>query len=217
DRAGERKRRLVFRSDRSAKVHAADYAAEQADSERVGQVDVAFSNKPCVEVELALAGRAFAVGEVGFPRHFELKAQLVTSCGNGLDRFYVIEVPADVVVGIAEFAVLNIKGVASVVAALGQQHAFRAFLGDLHVSGDTVMAVQYVDGGVYRHALGVGVKHVRCAVDRDLRALVGKSQSAARIDWHDLVFACLDVPHGNHLDQFRAILRGYVVIFREIF
>ena len=38
DRASERKRRLVFMSHRSAEVHAADnYAAEQADSERVGQ------------------------------------------------------------------------------------------------------------------------------------------------------------------------------------
>ena len=107
--AGKRKRRLVFRSHRSANVHAADYAAEQADSERVGQLDIALSDQPGVEVELALAGCAFAVGDVGFARHLELKAQLVTSCGNGLDRFDVIEVPADVVVGIAELAVLNIK------------------------------------------------------------------------------------------------------------
>ena len=91
-----------------------------------------------------MPGAPLPLAMSGLPCHLELKAQLVTSRGNGLDRLDIVEVPADVVVGIVELAVLNVERVTAVAASLGEQHALRAVLGDLHVGRDAVRAVEYI-------------------------------------------------------------------------
>src|SRR4029450_1299662 len=67
----KRERRLVLRRDGRACVRSADYGAEQSDGERIGQRDVALSDQLAVDIELALARRAFAGSDVGFGRHLE--------------------------------------------------------------------------------------------------------------------------------------------------
>src|SRR4029450_9674343 len=135
---GEWEWRLVLRRHRCARVRAADYGAEQSDGERISQRDVALSDQLAVDVELALAWRAFAVSDVGFVRHLEFKPQLMAAWGDGFGGFDVIQVPPNVVIGMAEFSVLDIKRVAAVVAALREQHAFCAALGNLHVCGNAI-------------------------------------------------------------------------------
>src|SRR5262245_26810139 len=86
---GEWERRLVFRCHRRAHVRAAVDGAEQSDAERIGQRDVALSDLLAIDVELALARRAFAVRDVGFSCDLEFKPQLMTAWGNRLRGFDV--------------------------------------------------------------------------------------------------------------------------------
>src|ERR1700747_3044111 len=90
---GERERRFVLRRDGRARVRSADYGAEQSDGERIGQRDVALSDQLAVDVELALARRAFAVSDVGFVGYLEFKPQLMTARRHGFGGFDVIQVP----------------------------------------------------------------------------------------------------------------------------
>src|SRR4029450_3151015 len=196
---GEWEWRLVLRRHRCARVRAADYGAEQSDGERIGKRDVALSDQLAVDVDLALARRAFAVSDVGFVCHLEFKPPLMTACGHGFGGFDIIQVPTNIVIGMAEFPVLDIKRVATVIAALREQHAFCATLGNLHVCGNAIRAVEYVGSGVDWHTLGARVEYVRCTVDCDLRALIGKARCAARIYRQDIVLARLDVPSRDHL------------------
>ena len=70
--------------------------------------------------------------------------------------------------------------------------------------------------GISRHALGVRINDELRTIDRNLRALVGKALRAARIHRQNIVLAGLDVPRSDHLDQFRAIRIGDVVVLREV-
>src|SRR4029077_6149912 len=92
---GERERRLVLRRDGRARVRSADYGTEQSDGERIGQGDVVLSDQLAVDVEPALARRAFAVSDVGFVCYLEFKTQLMTTWGHGFGGFDVIQVPAN--------------------------------------------------------------------------------------------------------------------------
>src|SRR5262245_45281192 len=118
DLTREWKRRLILRCHRRAHVRAAVDGAEQSDAERIGQRDGALSDLLVIDVEVALARRAFAVRDVGFACHLEFKPQLMTACGHGFGRFNVVQVPTHVVIYMAEFPVLNVQRVAPVVAAL---------------------------------------------------------------------------------------------------
>ena len=52
---------------------------------------------------------------------------------------------------------------------------------------------------------------------RNLGSRIGKAlRSAAAVDGQHIIFAGLHVPQGDHLDEFVAILRGDVVIFRKV-
>src|SRR5215510_11182639 len=84
---GEWKRRLVLRCNRRAHVGAAVDGAEQSDGERIRQRDVALSDLLAIDVEMALARRAFAVRDVGFSCDLEFKPQLMTAWGNRLRGF----------------------------------------------------------------------------------------------------------------------------------
>src|SRR5262245_49320440 len=157
---GEWKRRLILRRYRCAHVRTAVDGAEQSDAERIGQRDVALSDLLAIDVEVALARRAFAVRDVGFVGYLEFKPQLMTTWGNRVGGFDVVQVPTHVVIGMTKLPVLNVERVAAVVAALGKQNALCAFLGNLHVCGNAIGAVEYVGSGVDRHALGARVEHV---------------------------------------------------------
>ena len=165
---------------------------------------------------MALARRAFAVSDVGFVRYLEFKPQLMTACGHGFGGFDVVQVPTNVVVGMAELPFLNIQRIAAVITALREQHTLCAALGNLNVCRNAIRAVEYVGSGVDRHTLGARVKHVRRSINRDLRALIGKTRRAARVNGQDIVLAGFDVPGGDHLDQFRAVVSGDVVVLREV-
>src|SRR5262245_26680443 len=158
---GERERRLVLRRYRRAHIRAAVDGAEQSDAERIGQRDVALSDLLAIDVEVALARRAFAVRDVGFVCYLEFKPQLMTPCGHRCGGFDVVQIPAYVVVRMTKLPVLNVERVAAVVAALGEQHTLRAALGNLHVCRNAIRAVEYISSGVDRHALSARVKYVR--------------------------------------------------------
>ena len=178
----ERKRRLILWCHRRADVRGAVNGAEQSDGERIGQRDVALSDLLAIDVEVAIARRAFAVSNVGFVRHLEFKPQLMTTRGHGFGGFDVVQIPTHIVICMAEFSVLNIQREAAVVAALGEQHTLCAALGNLHVCRNAIWPVEYVGSGVDRHTLGARVKHIRGSVHRDLRPLIGKARRAARVD-----------------------------------
>src|SRR4030095_15882978 len=113
---GEWEWRLVLRRHRCARVRAADYGAEQSHSERIGQRDVALSDLLAIDVEVALARRAFAVSDVGFVCYLEFKPQLMTTCGHGFGGFDEVQVSTHVVVGMTKLPILNVQRVAAVVA-----------------------------------------------------------------------------------------------------
>src|SRR5215831_10392809 len=115
---GEWERRLVLRRHRRAHVRAAVDGAEQSNAERIGQRDLALSDLLAIDVEVALARRAFAVSYVGFVCYLEFKPQLMTPWGNRFGGFDVVQVPTHVIVGMTKLPVLNVQRVAAVVAAL---------------------------------------------------------------------------------------------------
>ncbi len=67
------------------------------------------SGQLAVDIELTAARRAFAVGNVRLPGHLEFESQLVPPLGKRAGRLDVVQVPADVVVGVAKPAALNIE------------------------------------------------------------------------------------------------------------
>src|SRR5262245_59846412 len=96
---GEWKRQFILRRHRRAHVRAAVDGAEQSDAKRIAQRDVALSDLLAIDVEVALARRAFAVRDVGFVCYLEFKAQLMTTWGNRVGGFDVVQVPTHVVIG----------------------------------------------------------------------------------------------------------------------
>src|SRR5215813_3491654 len=141
---GEWKRRLILRCNRRAHVRAAVDGAEQSDGERIRQRDVALSDLLAIDVEMALARRAFAVRDVGFVCYLEFKPQLMTTWGNRVGGFDVVQVPTHVVIGMTKLPILNVQRVAAVVASLGEEHTLCTALGNLHVCGNAIRPVEYV-------------------------------------------------------------------------
>src|SRR5215475_4843155 len=137
---GEWERRLIFRRHRRAHVRAAVDGAEQSDAERIGQRDVVLSDLLAIDVEVALARRAFAVSDVGFVGYLEFKTQLMTTWGNRVGGFDVVQVPTHVVIGMTKLPVLNVERVAAIVAALGEQHSLCTTLGNFHVCRNAIRA-----------------------------------------------------------------------------
>ena len=87
---------------------------QQTDCEWHGERNITLPTSFAINVKLAAAWRALALADVGFTSHLELEAQLVTSLRHRDVRFNVIELAADVVVDIVEFAALHVEGKAAV-------------------------------------------------------------------------------------------------------
>lgn len=112
---GEWKGRLVLWRYRGTRVRAAIDGTEQTNCQRIGQRNVTLSDQLAVDIELASARRTFSVGKVRLAGYFELELQLVVPLGDRTLRLDIIQVLADVVVGVAELAALNIERIAAIV------------------------------------------------------------------------------------------------------
>ena len=76
--------------------------------------------------------------------------------------------------------------------------------------------VDHVDRGVARYGLRAWEEGVLAARRSCLRPRVEETGRTARVDGQHVIFAGLDVPERDHLDQFIAVLIGHVVVFGEV-
>src|SRR6185312_15981668 len=112
DGAGELERAGVVVGDRGAGVSAAGKRA-RIERERGGDGRFRVPGEGAVDVELELAGRALAVLHVRLPGRLELEPERVLAWRQDDVGFHSVYGPADVVVGVAELAVLDEQGVSA--------------------------------------------------------------------------------------------------------
>ncbi len=109
DRAGEFKGRLVEGRDRCAGICADGDASRQPQAERRGVREIRLADKLAVDVELAAARGALAMGEVRRTGHFEFEAQLVMP-GRDRDRALDTQVVTGyIVVDVLQPVVLDVE------------------------------------------------------------------------------------------------------------
>src|ERR1700677_2070690 len=142
DRAGEFERRSIELADRRAGIAADEDAAADAERERHRVGQRCFADELPVDVELSLACRALAGLEVGLARLLELVSQRHLAFGHVRIRRDVELLRADIIVAVVELLFFHEQRVAADIAAVANQHALGAALGNLDIRSQTMRLVK---------------------------------------------------------------------------
>ena len=170
-------------------------------------------NQFLVDVELAAGRHPFSLGGVGLAGRLELIAQLDFAFRNRLTGMQPEPVPAQVVIKEVESLILDEEGVSAGVAALGQQDALCATLGDHHLGCDAPGPVVGLGRGGKGNRRPTRVKDKFVPRFGDGRALHVEALNSGAVDRQHLVLARFGPPAADQLDQLVAMFSGQVVGF----